>query len=400
MKRKLLLITLLSFLLSPSSEALAKEDSLLSSQIRVRLFTGENPGYLFFKSLSGRYTIGINSSDTVSFASGETVLLTQYNNKVAVRMKGSKGFAADSVFIRCSSGQGGRFSLTPDAAGSSARTYSGDLLCIADMGSVLFINVCEIETYIAGVVKAEGGNGKRAEYFRTQAIIARTYTYKYFNKHTPDRYNLCDDTHCQVFDGITTDSIIAKAVTDTRGMVIVSPDSNLIIAAFHSNCGGETSPSEYVWPAKQSYLDKVTDPWCTRSRNATWEKVIPAKNWVNVLTRHGYSGASDSTSVFDFSQSSRVQDYVTGTFRLPFSRIRSELDLRSAWFSVKAEGDSIRLTGRGYGHGVGLCQEGAIQMAAKGYGYNDIITFYYPGVKILDIGSAKKSEDDKVTPKN
>ena len=151
---------------------------------------------------------------------------------------------------------------------------------------------------------------------------------------------------------------------------------------------------------KQSYLDKVTDPWCTRSRNATWEKVIPAKNWVNVLTRHGYSGASDSTSVFDFSQSSRVQDYVTGTFRLPFSRIRSELDLRSAWFSVKAEGDSIRLTGRGYGHGVGLCQEGAIQMAAKGYGYNDIITFYYPGVKILDIGSAKKSEDDKVTPKN
>jgi stage II sporulation protein D len=183
-------------------------------------------------------------------------------------------------------------------------------------------------------------------------------------------------------------------------MVIVTPDSNIIISAFHSNCGGETSPSEYVWPSKQSYLVKVTDPWCLKSRNASWGKVIPAKSWIDMLTRNGYTGPSDSTAKFDFNQTSRAQDYETGSFRLPFSRIRNELDLRSAWFSLKADGDSIKLTGRGYGHGVGLCQEGAMVMAGKGYSYNDIITFYYPGVRIINITDARKSDDDKTTGKN
>jgi stage II sporulation protein D len=95
-----------------------------------------------------------------------------------------------------------------------------------------------------------------------------------------------------------------------------------------------------------------------------------------------------------------VQDYVTGSFSIPFSRIRNELDLRSAWFSVKAVGDSLRLSGRGYGHGVGLCQEGAIVMASQGIGYEDIITFYYPGVKLMKITDVKKRREDNVTFKN
>jgi stage II sporulation protein D len=399
MKRKLLLLLLLSFTLSLSAIASAKADSLLSSRIRVRILTGDDHKYLFFKVLSGQYTIRINKSDSIIVPSGETIVITRFNEKVAVKTNGSSGFAADSVYLSAS-GINDRFSVVTEAGRPTPGIYSGDLQCIADMGSIIFINICDIETYIAGVVKAEGGNGKRAEYFKTQAIIARTYTYKYFNKHIADRYNLCDDTHCQVFNGIVTDTIITNATGDTKGMVIVTPDSNLIIAAFHSNCGGETSPSEYAWPSKQSYLVKVKDPWCTRSRNATWEKEIPVESWINVLERHGYSGPSDSTSVFDFDQPSRVQDYVTGSFRLQFSRIRSELDLRSSWFSVKADGDSIKLSGRGYGHGVGLCQEGAIVMAGKGKDYSEIITFYYPGVKILNIIDAKKSEDDRTSLKN
>jgi stage II sporulation protein D len=400
MKRKLILLIILSLYFPVRLNALIRSDgSLLSARVRVRVMTDDDPKYVFFKVLSGRYRIEINKSDTVIVSSGETVVLTRYNDKVAVKTRGSDGFAADSVYISASDSKD-RFSLGTDAGSVVARTYSGDLQCIADMGTVLFINICDIETYVAGVVKAEGGNGKKAEYFKTQAIIARTYTYRYFSKHLPDRYNLCDDTHCQVFDGITTDTLITKSAIDTRGMVITTADSILINSAFHSNCGGETSPSEYVWPSMQSYLVKVTDPWCLKSKNALWGKVIPSKSWIAMLTRNGYSGSPDSTSVFDFNQPARTRDYVTGSFRLSFSRIRSELDLRSAWFSVRAVGDSIRLTGRGYGHGVGLCQEGAMVMAGKGYSYNDIITFYYPGVSILRINDVKKSEDDKATGKN
>ena len=132
--------------------------------------------------------------------------------------------------------------------------YSGDLQCFPDLGTLVLINISDIEKYISGVVRAEGGTGKNLEYFKTQAIIARTYMYKYFDKHTADRYNVCDNTHCQAFNGLSSDSLLNEAALETKGLVILDKDSTLIISAFHSNCGGETSSSEDVWLSGQPYL--------------------------------------------------------------------------------------------------------------------------------------------------
>jgi stage II sporulation protein D len=96
----------------------------------------------------------------------------------------------------------------------------------------------------------------------------------------------------------------------------------------------------------------------------------------------------DDPSVFNFVQKSRLVDYKTGSFSMPLRSLRSDLNLRSTFFSVYAIGDSIVLKGRGYGHGVGLCQEGAMEMAAKGFNYKQIIDFYYFGVLISDIKNA------------
>lgn len=399
MKRKLFLLALLFPLCGISSlHSSTFSFCLLSSQIRVRVLTDNNPDYLFFTVLSGNFIIDKYDNNPVSLSTGEVVVLARYQNKVVVKRRHSPFFTADSIYIKSAGGED-RFSLRTEDKTSLIRIYSGDLQCIPDMGSMLFINVCDIESYIGGVVRAEGGNGKKEEYFKTQAIIARTYTYRHLNRHILDRYNLCDDTHCQVFNGIVIDSLITKAVDQTRDLVIVTSDSSLIISAFHSNCGGETSPSEYAWPSKQPYLVRVIDPFCLKSRNASWEKAVPLKVWTDLLVKNGFSEGADSITHFDFNQPSRVQDYVAGSFRLPFSKIRTDLDLRSAWFSVKAEDDSIRLTGRGYGHGVGLCQEGAIVMAAKGFVYEDIIRFYYPGVKIINIVNAKRSDEEKTPGK-
>jgi stage II sporulation protein D len=119
-----------------------------------------------------------------------------------------------------------------------------------------------------------------------------------------------------------------------------------------------------------------------------------------MLSRNGYAGPADSASLFNFRQPSRMQEYTTGTFKLPLNVIRNELKLRSAWFSVKAEGDSLRLSGRGYGHGIGLCQEGAMVMAAQGISYSDIISFYFPGVRIISISDAKKVNEDNTAGKD
>jgi stage II sporulation protein D len=160
------------------------------------------------------------------------------------------------------------------------------------------------------------------------------------------------------------------------------------MSAFHSNCGGETSSSEDVWLTGQPYLRSVNDPYCVTSRNATWRKSYPLDEWVSFLRKSGYKENADNPAAFNFLQDSRLPDYKTGSFSLPLRTMRMDLNLRSTFFSVYSIGDSIILRGRGYGHGVGLCQEGAMVMALKGFKYSDIIAFYYYGVSISDIKNA------------
>jgi stage II sporulation protein D len=201
---------------------------------------------------------------------------------------------------------------------------------------------------------------------------------------------LCDNTHCQAFFGITTDTMIRRAALETAGLVILSHDSILVNAAFHSNCGGETSLPENVWLSSYSYLKKVVDPYCTSSRNARWTKTLPLSDWNGYLQNEGYHPLNSKTPNYDFAQKTRIQDYTLGTFSIPFTKIRNDLNLRSAFFSVKTNGDSVTLEGRGYGHGVGLCQEGAMVMAARGFNFMQIIDFYYFHVLISDVKNIRK----------
>jgi len=186
---------------------------------------------------------------------------------------------------------------------------------------------------------------------------------------------------------------------ETCGIVILAPDSTLIISAFHSNCGGETSSSEDVWLSSQPYLKRTIDPYCLSSRNSTWKKSISLKEWIDFLAKSGYKGETNDPSGFSFVQKSRMTDYKSGSFTMPLRTIRNEMNLRSTFFSVLPVGDSVIFSGKGYGHGVGLCQEGAMEMAAQGYNYKQIINFYYFGVFLSDIKNAViLSKDNHPTP--
>ena len=130
-----------------------------------------------------------------------------------MKTRNRPGITCDSLFISGKT-DNDLFSLRIEGV---RHYYSGNLNCYRDMGTSLFINTCEIESYIAGVISAEGGPGKHIDYLKTQAVIARTYMYKYFEKHILDGYNLCDDTHCQAFNGISDDTVIINAAEKTRG---------------------------------------------------------------------------------------------------------------------------------------------------------------------------------------
>ena len=346
--------------------------------MKIRIFTNQAPESAVFSVTAGVYELNTFSGNRWIVKSGTLVAISKFNDRLVVKVMNDNAVICDSVLLEGKTGKD-LFSLRISGKNIVRQNYSGDLKCLPDLGTLLFVNVCDIESYIAGVVRSEGGSGKFPEYFKTQAVIARTYMYRYMEKHAADHFNLCDDTHCQVFNGLTGDSLIIRAAVDTKDEIIIGPDTLPIIAAFHSNCGGETAPSEDVWITSQPYLRKVTDPHCNNSRNAHWSETMSTEAWTAYLKKSGYK---ENASLLNFSQNTRSTFYKAGSFSLSLRQIRGDLNLRSTFFSVSVEGDSVVLKGRGYGHGVGLCQEGAMSMAAKGFNYRQIIGFYYTGVFI------------------
>jgi stage II sporulation protein D len=360
-------------------------------QLRIRLFADQHSGSAMFTVIEGKYELDAWDDKSIILSKDDPVVFALINGKIAVKTTQSAGFLCDSLILKSITGKD-RFSLRVNGESQIIQQYSGNLQCNSDLGILVFINICDVEDYISGVVRAEGGL-KNIEYLKSQAVLTRTYVYRNFNRHMIDRYNLCDNTHCQAFNGISTDSLVNRAAVETKGLVVTSKDSNLIVPPFHSNCGGETSASEGVWLSGQPYLKKVVDPYCVGSRNAIWRKSIPVSEWEAYLKSSGFAPGSNDPVNYNFSQITRVNDYRVGSFLLPFRQIRSDLNLRSSFFSVLTDGDSVILKGRGYGHGVGLCQEGAMAMASKGFKFKQIIDFYFSDVIITDVKNIKSSEN-------
>ena len=363
------------------------------AQVKVRVFADRKPSSASLSVIHGKFELDTYDGSTVFIEKGDPLILALYGGRIAVKLRNSVSFTVDSLTVRGLTGRDD-FSLRINDGPGERRYYSGSLKCIADLGVMVFTNICGVEEYVAGVVRTEGGPGRRIEYLKSQAILARTYLYRHTDRHMIDGYNLCDNTHCQAFHGITSDSLILRAAWETRDQVILASDSTLIISAFHSNCGGETSTSDFVWLAGHAYLKKVSDPYCLKSPNAHWKKSIPLAEWESYLKRSGYVPSGNTGRSYNFAQNTRHNEYRIGSFSIPFNKIRNDLNLKSSFFSVSHEGSSIVLRGRGYGHGVGLCQEGAMVMAARGFKSGEIIKFYYSDVIVTDVKNVKPLKND------
>jgi len=362
-----------------------------SAQVRIRLYAGNNTDTVVFSVTAGQYKIKYCPNGTAILEKGQKFTIIKSGEKLVTKtIDDPFRTISDSVLLTGITGYNS-FSVTTGKSPQSIRYYSGNLFCKPDLGTILLINNCDTESYVAGVVKAEGGSGRHPEYYKVQALIARTFLYRHMNKHALDGFNLCDNVHCQAFSGITDDSVIVGATLATKGLVIMGKDSLPITATFHSNCGGETLASEDLWLTGHSYLKKVKDPYCTSSRNSRWNKIITVSDWIGYLKKSGMPSAPAQYASLNFNQPARMVSYRTGNFSIPFVQIRTDLGLRSSFFSVKVEGNEVILNGRGYGHGVGLCQEGAMVMASKGFDFRKIIDFYYKGV-ILENFSTVESQ--------
>lgn len=271
------------------------------------------------------------------------------------------------------------------------RRFDDNLKIVAQRNKMQLINNLDLDNYVAGVVEAEVGRRPPKEYFKLQAIICRTYALANTEKHVVEGYNLCDEVHCQAYHGKTFFNDIVTASMQTRGAVIVDSDIQLITAAFHSSCGGQTVNSEDVWSKSLYYLRSVKDTFCLSHKNATWQKEIDKNQWKNYLTARLPNTISEK-EYMNFSVTDRLKYFPES--KLSFEELRGKFRLRSTYFNIQETENKVLLKGRGFGHGVGLCQIGAMEMASLNYTYSEILHFYYSGVHIIDLSALDFFKED------
>lgn len=224
----------------------------------------------------------------------------------------------------------------------------------------------DLEDYVAGVVASEMRAHRDApEALRAQAVAARTYALAGSGRHEEEGYDLCDTTHCQHFTG-AAETAFRDAAQATRGEAL-RWDGAPAHVYYHAHCGGRTADPADLWPghARLPYLAAKDDPHHAAGDSA-WTFSAPAAELADILS---------------------IQ-----TARAP-ERVRLALGRRYGWsrvpgglFSASRDGDRIVLRGRGAGHGAGLCQAGAVNMARAGAGYREVLSFYFPGTAVTARG--------------
>ena len=206
---------------------------------------------------------------------------------------------------------------------------------------------------------------------------------KNINKHKSEGYNFCDQVHCQAYLNRCVRPDIMLGTMMSSGMTIVDSLGHLIETPFHANSGGQTANSEDVWRSAVPYLRSVPDTFSYHMRQSEWVKVVSEDKWLNYFaSKHKLDTRNDSirNELLTFSQSTR-KVRICG---VPLTRVRTDFQLRSTFFSVLYDSAAHRITlsGHGFGHGVGLSQEGTIRMVGLGISYDSIIRHYYTGASI------------------
>ncbi|MCW3085504.1 MAG: hypothetical protein JWP12_2870 [Bacteroidetes bacterium] len=364
-----------------------------ASTVSVRILTTKVINTFIFSPLSGTYKIygdGKLLSDSVDPSgifqmsiTGDSILLKTFEKTIGK-------YSAINIFARQGNSAFKIKSVLPE---SKVRLYDDnlDISIGADKKQFLLINKVDLEKYIAGVVESESGTKTSLEYYKLQSILCRTYLLANINRHVADGFQVCDDVHCQAYLSKNKEEDVTKAVLDTKGLVVVDNDLNLITAAFHSNCGGQTVNSQDVWSISTSYLKSVKDTFCLNQPHAKWQRTISLEDWKAYLQlKHKYP-VDDSlkmNTANNFSQNSgRSIYFVDRDLKIPLKVIRADFQLKSTYFSIEQQGDNVIFNGRGYGHGVGLCQEGAMRMASLKYSYKSILNFYYKDVHLVDLSA-------------
>ena len=371
-----------------------------ASSIRVRIssafFVGENP----------------TEPPVRRFDSGGDLTIRSAGNRLILKRSGKDLHEAPVITIR-KTGEGNTY--------INGKHYRGDFTFRSTQGGIIAINDIEIDDYLKGVLPAEIGYLREDQFeaYFVQAIASRSYSLSKLEEKRLEMYDMKATIMDQVYRGVQGEHPEAsRAVDDTRGTVALF--EGMPARMYYSACcGGHTADIRTGWPWKEAfpYLYGGRDTgdgengksFCYRSSHFRWRVHWSGRTLENILkkTLPRELGVKSSTV-------GRLQDIVTqgvgpdgrvetieivtdrGSHLVTGDRIRwvllpsqgSSAILKSTMFKLDVQNaggkvSAVNLVGGGNGHGIGMCQSGAIRMAEKGYGYDEIISHYYPGVSLV-----------------
>jgi stage II sporulation protein D len=372
--------------------------------VRVLLDDGESRSEI---RADGQYAIECLSSgeQTVYYSSRPVRVINEYSRLTVRNETGSEiqsGMSEVNIIPR---GRNNRIYV-------KGGRYRGIIKILPSGQNLQQINIVYMEDYLRGVVPPEIGKrtDEELEAVKAQAVAARTYAMAHLKQYPNAPYDLKSSIIDQVYEGAAVENkVVNRAIDATAGNVVMFQDS-FINAYYHSTCGGMTDNIDHVWDRKETpYLKAVAD-----SGACSWSKYY---NWKEVFTETQLRGRIEQYLSGDRGRDlriGRIEDVFIGqrtpggrvaqlsvrttndVFRFQKDRIRwvvgrtsnPDLILPSDRFDIHIErdgqGNIVRVVfeGQGYGHGVGMCQCGAIGMARQGWSYDAILKHYYTNVDI------------------
>jgi len=328
----------------------------------------------------------------------------------------AKPKASEMLRVDCP-GQGCRLILNNDtthARGVPPRMVQGQLEIRFKPGRIAVIHVTGLERYVAGVLESEASEIRHPESLKAMAVAARTFALRHRGRHAASGFDFCSLTHCQAYTSqasaspgaATKEAERFRAAAQASAGEVLRFGGELARTYYTGSCGGHTQAAGNVWPEEAApYLPARPDPYCSAAAaNLTWSTRLPAAQLEAALRgdraadpggriRRLAVAARDSSGRVRQLQiaGSSVRSVNGNYFRFLVGRRLGWEKLKSTAFEVRREGGDFVFEGRGFGHGVGLCQQGAARMGEAGFDYRRILAQYFPGAKLGSEGRKQKA---------
>jgi stage II sporulation protein D len=287
----------------------------------------------------------------------------------------------------------GAYRLLPDG-GAKPIAAAGVWKIAVSHGALRVLLTMDSERYVALALRGEAGAKEPIESLKAMAIAVRTFALENASRHRGDGFDLCDSTHCQALKFGTPSERVERAVRETAGETLWY-GSRRAMVFYTQNCGGRSEDASQAWPGTRAqYLKARADPYCMRHGAAQWHAEISVADLERVAQSAGWKLPQKIRAIHLVKRTSEGRVLRLGflgkdgevpvsasSLRFALNRALGWNQLRSDWYSVALRSGVLSFDGRGYGHGVGLCQAGATQMATEGRSAAEILQFYFPGTR-------------------